>query len=478
MARRIRAVRDVARPADHRADDDRGGRRPPTARRPSASPGARRRGATSSASTAPSARRRCSRRSSGWRRSRRASCPRSPTPGMPRDVEGPQHLPGSPGVHGVLRAASAAQRRVVGGCCGTTPEHINAMVARHRRDCAASGLGTRDARNRTPSVERDRRVAASRARGLAGRPVRRALATGRAKLAGGEFVTSVELVPPRGFDADADGRGRARPQGRRRRRRQHPRRAARAAPHGRAAASRAHRAAGRHRDGRCTTPAATATCSASSRPARRHAMGLRNLLLITGDPPKMGLSGRDGRVRHRLDRADQPRVAAESRARPRRQADRRADALRIGVGVNPGGARPRRGAAALRVQGRGGRRVRRHAAGVRRGAVRAVPRARSQHVRMPVVAGILPFDCARNAEFMANEVPGVVGARRDPRADAHARTTVARSRRRRGRRDRARDARARARRRAGRAGLGAVRPRGARDLRGSRRRLMTVSFLL
>ena len=32
---------------------------------------------------------------------------------------------------------------------------------------------------------------------------------------------------------------------------------------------------------------------------------------------------------------------------------------------------------------------------------------RIEHVKLPLVAGVFPFDSARNAEFMANEVPGV-----------------------------------------------------------------------
>jgi homocysteine S-methyltransferase len=32
---------------------------------------------------------------------------------------------------------------------------------------------------------------------------------------------------------------------------------------------------------------------------------------------------------------------------------------------------------------------------------------RIEHARLPVVAGLFPFESARNAEFMANEVPGV-----------------------------------------------------------------------
>jgi 5,10-methylenetetrahydrofolate reductase len=32
---------------------------------------------------------------------------------------------------------------------------------------------------------------------------------------------------------------------------------------------------------------------------------------------------------------------------------------------------------------------------------------RIEHARLPVLAGLFPFESARNAEFMANEVPGV-----------------------------------------------------------------------
>jgi homocysteine S-methyltransferase len=32
---------------------------------------------------------------------------------------------------------------------------------------------------------------------------------------------------------------------------------------------------------------------------------------------------------------------------------------------------------------------------------------RIEHTRLPIIAGVFPFESARNAEFMANEVPGV-----------------------------------------------------------------------
>jgi len=32
---------------------------------------------------------------------------------------------------------------------------------------------------------------------------------------------------------------------------------------------------------------------------------------------------------------------------------------------------------------------------------------RIEHARLPVIAGVFPFESARNAEFLANELPGV-----------------------------------------------------------------------
>ena len=98
---------------------------------------------------------------------------------------------------------------------------------------------------------------------------------------------------------------------------------------------------------------------------------------------------------------------AQPRPRRRRPADRRADGVPRRRHGQSGGGRPRRGAAAVRVQGRGRRRVRGDAAGLRRRAHSSGSSSGSTRFRMPIVAGVWPFESARNAEFMANEVPGV-----------------------------------------------------------------------
>ena len=106
-----------------------------------------------------------------------------------------------------------------------------------------------------------------------------------------------------------------------------------------------------------------------------YAMGLRNLLGITGDVrtlgdipdatavfdvDSIGLTNVLTRLNHGLDVGGQPIGAA--------------DGLSCRRDGQPGRRRSRCRAAPLRVQSGGGRRVRRHAAGVRRRGVRAIPR--------------------------------------------------------------------------------------------------------
>jgi homocysteine S-methyltransferase len=138
------------------------------------------------------------------------------------------------------------------------------------------------------------------------------------------------------------------------------------------------------------------------------AMGLRNILLITGDPPKMGpypdatavfdidaigLTNLVNNLNHGLDPGGNPIGA------PTRYA--------IGVGVNPAAVDP-----ALELK--------RFEYKVEAGAEYAITQpvfdvaqlerflGEIEHVRIPIIAGIWPLVSVRNAEFLANEVPGVV----------------------------------------------------------------------
>jgi homocysteine S-methyltransferase len=138
-----------------------------------------------------------------------------------------------------------------------------------------------------------------------------------------------------------------------------------------------------------------------------HALGLRNVLLITGDPGRVGdypdatavfdvdsigLTNVVARLNHGCD------VGGQAIGTP--------TAFHVGVSVNP---------AASNLD----QELRRFDYKVEAGAEFAVTRPvfdvrgfesflkRVEHARLPIVAGVFPFESARNAEFMANEVPGV-----------------------------------------------------------------------
>ena len=122
-----------------------------------------------------------------------------------------------------------------------------------------------------------------------------------------------------------------------------------------------------------------------------HAMGLRNLMLVTGDPGRVGdypdatavfdvdsigLTNVVSRLNHGCD------VGGQAIGAPTGVSHRR-------VG-EPGGVESRRRAAAVRVQGRSGRRVRGDAADLRRPRLRGVPQAHRERAaagrrrRLPV----------------------------------------------------------------------------------------------
>lgn len=109
-----------------------------------------------------------------------------PNVGQPRVVDG-RTLFSSPETYGVVaRRAFKAGVAAVGGCCGTGPEHLRRVVG------AARMVQGRPPPSALPS-------SLLRARGVAPVPFaeRSRLAE---KLAAGKFVVSVELLPPTGLD--------------------------------------------------------------------------------------------------------------------------------------------------------------------------------------------------------------------------------------------------------------------------------------
>jgi methionine synthase I (cobalamin-dependent)/5,10-methylenetetrahydrofolate reductase len=328
-----------------------------------------------------------------------------PNAGMPRDVGGRSMYMASPEyMASYARHLVQAGAKVIGGCCGTTPDHIDAMCAGVRPlspRFARAGAQDAFALGSAPVLRERSRHPETDAVPLAER------SKFGAKLANGVFVTSVEIVPPRGVDAsrmltDVGLLKRAGVD-------------AVNVPDGPRAQSRmgalmtsllieqqvgietvTHYAC---RD-RNLLGMLSDLLGAS-------AMGLRNLLLITGDPPKMGpypsatavfdidaigLTNLVHNLNHGRDPGDNS-IGTGTR-------------FVIGVGVNP---------ASIDVE----HELKRFAWKVEAGAEYAItqpvfdPRqlekflAKIDTVRIPVVAGIWPLVSLRNAEFLANEVPGV-----------------------------------------------------------------------
>ena len=330
-----------------------------------------------------------------------------PNAGMPRDVSGRRMYMASPEymatyAHHLVQAGA----KIIGGCCGTTPEHIHAMVE-----------GIRPLAPRLEKLSVSYGGAERRAPGSAKPPAPENVGVEpipfpersrwSAKLARGAFVSSVEIVPPRGVDATrmlADT-GRLKAAGV----------DAVNVPDGPRAQSRmgalmtsllieqqvgietvTHYAC---RD-RNLLGMLSDLLGAS-------AIGLRNLLIVTGDPPKMGpypdatavfdvdaigLTNLVNNLNHGLDPGGNPI------GQPTRFA--------IGVGVNP---------VAIDLE----HELRRFEWKIDAGAEYAITQpvfdpaqlekffGRIGENHIPVIAGIWPLVSVRNAEFLANEVPGV-----------------------------------------------------------------------
>ena len=121
-----------------------------------------------------------------------------PNAGLPATVEGRNIYLCSPEYMAqYARRLLWAGVRIVGGCCGTTPEHIKAI----RSEARSLQPG-----QRAPS--RTRRGTDEPAQGPGESSLAEKSALG-AKLAAGKFVAFVEILPPRGVDATQGNRRRA-----------------------------------------------------------------------------------------------------------------------------------------------------------------------------------------------------------------------------------------------------------------------------
>jgi homocysteine S-methyltransferase len=318
-----------------------------------------------------------------------------PNAGIPRSVDGRNIYLCSPEyMASYARKFVAAGVRLVGGCCGTTPEHIRVMK---------SALRVGEARGKAAASL----VAGGHATPLAAptEPLENRSLLGK-KLARGEFVTMVEIVPPKGIDVGKEVEG-ARflksvgvdavniPDS--------PRASARMS--NQALSLLIQREVGIDAILHYTCRDRNVLCIQSDLLGAA-AVGIKNLICITGDPPKMGnypdatavfdvdaigLVNIVHNLNRGLDLGGNPIGAGTG--------------FVIGVGANPG-------LTDLDEE------IRRFEYKVQAGAEYAVTqpvfdmrllenfleRLEKAHCRIPVVAGIWPLVSVRNAEFMKNEL--------------------------------------------------------------------------
>lgn len=314
-----------------------------------------------------------------------------PNAGMPRSVEGRNIYLCSPEyMASYARKFLAAGVKLIGGCCGTTPEHIRSMKTSMRAGSA-----------RTASFQVS--APAPETKVVPAQPLADRSRLG-SRLAAGEFVAMIEIVPPRGTDVKNEIEG-----------------------------ARFLKSVGVDAVNVPDSPRASArmsnqalsiliqqqvgieavlhyTCrdrnvlSIQSDLLGAAAIGIHNLICITGDPPKLGnypdatavfdvdsigLVNVVNNLNRGLDIGGNPIGTATS--------------FVIGIGADPG-------ALALDEE------IRRFEYKVEAGAEFCVTQPvfdldllhtflkRIEHCRIPIIAGIWPLTSVRNAEFMKNEL--------------------------------------------------------------------------
>jgi methionine synthase / methylenetetrahydrofolate reductase(NADPH) len=323
-----------------------------------------------------------------------------PNAGLPASVEGRTLYVANPEHFGVFaRRMLKSGVRLVGGCCGTTPEHTRAMLGAVRM-LRGEKIDERAGTSSSPMIAIGQGPAPAAKTPLAER------SRMGARLASGEFVVSVELTAPAGLDltktkqqvdqlldggADivniADGP--------------------------RASARMANIAV-------CTRLAAETRVEPILHVCARdrsflglvahllgaHGLGLRNLVIITGDPPKMGDYPFSTPV-YDVDSVGLLRIAAG-----------------LNAGVDPAGkeCEPTQFVLATGAEPAAQDRERelrrledKKHAGAELVMTQPVydPRTLERFLDdaaplgLPVMVGILPLASHRNAEFLHNEVPGM-----------------------------------------------------------------------
>jgi len=316
-----------------------------------------------------------------------------PNAGIPRSVDGRNIYLCSPEyMASYARKFVAAGVRLVGGCCGTTPEHIRVMK---------SALRVGEARGKAAS--KPAAGGSSTPLAVPALPLQERSLLG-AKLARGEFVTMVEIVPPKGIDVQKEIDG-ARfvksvgvdavniPDS--------PRASARMS--NQALSLLIQREVGVDAILHYTCRDRNVLCIQSDLLGAA-AVGIKNLICITGDPPKMG-NYPDATAVFDVDAIGLVNIVHNLN----RGLDLGGNPIGTGTGFVIGvGANP--GLTDMDEE------IRRFEFKVDAGAEYAVTQPvfdlrllenflrRIEHCRIPVVAGIWPLVSVRNAEFMKNEL--------------------------------------------------------------------------
>jgi homocysteine S-methyltransferase len=325
-----------------------------------------------------------------------------PNAGLPTTVEGRNIYLCSPEYMAQYsRRFLQAGVRVIGGCCGTTPEHIRQIQSevRSMQPVRPTDSGSVMVESLTQNSKKLPKI-----------PVAEKSKLG-AKLAAGQFVTFVEILPPRGLDASKEIAG-----------------ARLCKEHGidcinipdgpRASARLSAQVTCQIIQQQAGIEAVLHFCcrdrnilSIQSELLGAQATGVRNLICITGDPPRMGtypdatavfdvdsigLTNIVNNLNQGLDIGGNPIGTQTS--------------LLIGIGANPG---------ALNLD----EELKRFAWKVEAGAEYVVTQPvfdlnlleiflrKIEQYKLPVLAGIWPLTSYRNAEFMVNELRVPVPAR-------------------------------------------------------------------
>lgn len=316
-----------------------------------------------------------------------------PNAGLPQLVDGRTYYYSSPAYFASkVPEFVACGARLIGGCCGTTPEHIHAMEqALHIKPHISVSTGIVQVTETTPESVPTHEDESAFARKL-----------------GREFVTTVEIDPPKGtnlskvyegvkllLDCGVDAINIS----------DSPMARVRLSPI----------AIGHHLLEELDTESILHfTCrdrnllGIQSELLGAHALGLRNILALTGDPPSIG-DHPDASGVFDVDSLGLVRIISalnQGTDLAGNPLDRKTNFC-IGVAANP---------AAVNLD----REIERLEGKIQAGAhfVQTQPiydlkllqrfLKSIQHLQIPVLVGVLPLFSVRNMEFLHNEVPGIV----------------------------------------------------------------------